>query len=332
MKKTRIAQLLIAMILIATTIISCSKQEPTPDPVKITRLDQIVSRYNSHDTTARIDTFKRYESQLTGLLQIVGFDSINARTVSLWANMLPVQIFSPAIDSIFTDIAPIEQSLGYILANARQRGLSIPNYTYNAVAWGRDKSIIINDKNFYIALNHYLGQHHEAYHGWPEYKRVMKNQEMIPYDMAEALVATAYPYKPKNTPSVYSRLLYDGAIIYIKTQLVHDADTRLALGFTLRQMDEIQQNVTRIWNTISADNGRMLYSTDPVLIGDLLNPRPYSTPLSKAAPNRAARIVGLGIIQAYLDHNPDTPLADLLSPDFYDNRSTLVQAQYSPVK
>lgn len=155
---------------------SCSQKESDHEPRHISRLDKTMYEYSYSDSIERAKVLDSLFDEISALTEVVGLDSVCDRSVMAWSNSLPVRIFSPMTDSLYSDISGIEDTLGIILQNASREGLNIPERKYATVTWGKDQSIIFNKGVALIALNHYLGPDSKAYDGWPAYKRENKRR------------------------------------------------------------------------------------------------------------------------------------------------------------
>lgn len=323
----------IAMILTISLLTSCSsnKNEESPKtpakPENIIRLDQILENYNSLDSTNRIKTLTDNKIIIDKYLQIIGQDTTSDQTLTLLSDSRMVKMFGNAVNKEYKDLAPEQQQLGNIITRGHNQGLNLDQTAYVATIWGQPKSIIFNNGVMYIALNHYLGPNHEAYNGIPEYERRTKTRANIPYDMAEALIATTYPISESNT-TVLSHLLYQGAIAQAKMLLLDNPSEAMALGFSEAQFNDIAKNERFMWERLLYDD--MIHSSDPIIVSSLFSPSPVTGIISPDAPGRAARYIGYRIVKSYLRQHPDTQLSQLLSPKFYNNPSTLAQASYQP--
>ncbi len=304
--------------------------EVTPAPIQ--RLDLDIEGYVNLDSAARVDMMAANKEVLTGFgLFVDGTDRVDNTSLSLWSTWPATVMFMPQVKAVFPDLNAQEAAFGRILATARANNLELPADRFVAVTWGDPRSIMIMDtiSTAYVALNHYLGPLNEAYNGWPEYKRSLKTPNMIPVDMAEALVSTAYPYTPGERPDVLSRLLYEGALAVAKQAMVPDASTASVLGFLPETYAKVVDNEAFMWKQLVADN--KLYSTDTDVISNLFDFRPNSSLISPDAPGRAVRYTGYRIVSDYLAANPDATLLDILSPAFYTNGTTILkQTAYSP--
>jgi len=271
---------------------------------------------------------------LGALMAYIGADSLTVDAVAAWRASMPVQVFTPAVDSVYPSLDGIESALGHILAGAAADSLDLPRRDYAAVVWGRAKSIVFvddtSDSTVLIALNHYLGADYPGYSHWPAYMRLDKTPARLPYDLAEALVANRYPYRPaagRDGATVMSRLLYEGALTLAKLHLVPDATVAGALGYTDAQLQWLEENERKIWQTLA--ERKMLYDTSEITAERLVAPAPATTDISPAAPGRIGRFVGYRIVCAYLRHNSGTTLSEMLSPDFYESPAVPVQAAYT---
>lgn len=299
-------------------------------PVRIHRLDKDIASFINDDRQHRDSIINADLELLKGYALIVnGTDSVDERLMSFWSTWPATTMFMPEVDRLYSDLEPEEHALGLILETAKANSLAIPADKFASVTWGDSHSIIINEGNrtAYLALNHYLGALNEAYNGWPRYKTKLKTRDMIPVDMAEALLATSYPYIETDEATVLNRLIYEGSIATAKHALVPAAPLNLILGFTADEMQQVVDNEEFIGKQLLKDN--KLYSSDQTIISNLFDLRPSSTLISPDAPGRASRYIGYKIVQSYLDNNAGTTLSELLSPSFYnDGISVLRKSGY----
>lgn len=321
--------LFVAAVTMSVVTASCSHAEDEGAKVNVLRLDSIFTVYPTLDSASRADVIAGHRPELTAFMEVLEADTLSDRMMMAWSQSLPAQIFGPMTDSAFVSLEDFEVRLGKILHRAGKEGLKIPVRRYCAVAWGRSEAVLFNGETVFIALNHYLGPDSPAYGDWPAYRRQNKRPEMMSYDIAEALVGTAYPYTAQEGQgNVLGRMIYEGALTEAKMRLVPDAMPAQAMGFTDRQLKDITDNRQLIWQKMVGE--KMLYSTDEDLMDRLFALLPHSTPISPSAPGRTARFIGYEIVRSYLDKNPDTPLSTLLSPDFYNSSETLRASGYTP--
>lgn len=322
MKKTILA----ACVAIIAACQGCSN---TPaQPQSIVPLYSELASFAVIDSARAVGIMRTDSLSIRAMTQVLGADSaVTYPELVAWSHSLPVTIFTPAVDSIFPSLLPVEQALGGILQNAAQHDMQLPPRTYTAVVWGNRHSIVFNEPVMLIALNHYLGAEYPGYAHWPSYARLDKKPERLPYDMAEALTANKYPFEKTKAYTTLSRLLYEGALIYAKTKLVPQASLAEALGYSPEQLEWCEKNQPEIWlKLVAAD---LLYDTDESTAERLVAPAPNTGVISTYTPGRLGRFIGYRIVCEYLDNERSLTIPELLSPTFYDNPDILKLSRYS---
>lgn len=320
--------LCISCAMAATSFQSCnsnSKDNHPPQP--ITPLFEELETLGQQDSLTREVMMAQNAKEYQALLSFLGADSLSGNMLAALSESRPVQVFTPDVRQKYPALDSLEMNLGYILGKSADEQLLIPERSYAAVVWGRPESMVFVNDVMLIALNHYLGAGYEGYSALPEYRRMVKSPEFLPYDLAESLVATSYPYTD-NKSTVMSHLLYQGALAYAKTRLVKDSKPEMALGYTPEQWQWLNQNESRLWQQLVKD--KYLYDTSELTSSKLFDPAPSTNILSANAPGRAGRFLGYKIILSYLNKHPETTLPQLLSPEFYTNQNSLINAEYAP--
>lgn len=295
---------------ILTAATSCGPDQ-NAEPREVTPVYEEFANYSHTNTLS---------PEAGALLAVVGTDA------DTWSESQAVKVFTPDVDSVFAQgLQPLEQGIANIYAKADSEGLNLPDYRFGAVVWGRPESIIFCDSVALIALNHYLGAEYPGYSHLEPYRRRYKTPDRIVLDLAEALVATAYPYSAASEDAtVLSRQLYEGALAEARIRLTGSSDAA-ALGYTKDEYQTLLNREQDMWRTLVAHD--LLYSTRPLDAERLLAPAPSTAVL--VAPARAGRFIGLQIVRAYLKANPETPLSQLLSPAFYASDATLRDSRYT---
>ncbi len=303
----------------------CSKVVTPPEPVE--PLYQTLAAYDSHPAEWRDSVLRADSSTLAVMFEYLGKGSkVTDSLLADWSRSRAVEVFTPAVDSVFHSLKPLENELGEILYNARRNGFDLPRRSYAAVVWGNRRSIVMTDSLMLIALNHYLGADYPGYASMPEYMRQSKSPERLQFDIAEALLESRYPFSADANTTVLSRMLYEGAVLYCKIKLTPNADVAQVMGYSDSQLHWLTNNTQAMWNALVA--GKMLYSTSTLTADQLLNPAPGTPLLGAGAPPRAGRFIGYAIVTQYMLANQATKLPTLLSPQFYNDPSILLESAY----
>lgn len=326
MKRTLSILPILAILLVSA---SCSKEARQYPPRTIRPIYEDIARYATLDSAARSQMAGRDSLMFAAYLAVLGCDHMSDSLLTAISLSRPVEVYTPEVRKVFPTLEAVEEQLGYFLGSAADLGLDINCSDYGAVVWGWNQSIVFYDSRLMlIALNHYLGAEHEAYTGFPSYRRMVKTPQMLPYDMAESLTAQSYPFAGGESTTLLSHMLYDGALTYIKMHTVSDATPAMAMGFSDGQLQWLTDNEARIWQTMIGR--KLLYDTSSFTIDRVMSPAPSTDIINAAAPGRTGRYIGYRIVCAYMDKNKDTKPTYLLSPAFYNSENTLAASGYAP--
>lgn len=312
----------------ALSLSSCSEDEEQQQsqPIAISRFDKTLAGYAALDSVERQTVLNTSKLEFAAYAAAMDEPQVDDALALSWSTGPAVTIFQPEVDRLYADLKNEESALGAVMANADKARLALPGRKFMTAVWGREMSIGLCDTVVMIALNHYLGPLNPAYNGWPEYRRTLKTRDMIPYDVTEAMVRTAYPYAPTQD-NVLARLLYEGAVARAKMELVPDADENHVFGYDPTTMKSVADNEAFMYKRLIGDN--LLYSADGSVLQRLFDPAPGTPLLSPDAPGRAVDYLGWKIVGAYAASHPDKQLKDLLAPSFYANPgATLKESGY----
>lgn len=297
------------------------------DPQPIVRLDRILVSYDRYDTQLQTALLDSMRPELSAMFAVLGIDSVTPSVLDHWCRSRVVEVFQPAVDSVYPDLDAVSRQIGHIIEAARTELPAIPPLAFASVVWGNPRPVVRVDTVMLIALNHFLGVDYPGYAQWPDYRRTGKTPEMLPYAVASALAASQYPMEAGSDATLLSWMLYEGALVEARMRLVPDAQLDAALGYTPEQLKYAEEHLADIWQEMSVK--RMIYDTDPLLIDRMVTPAPSSPVMLTQAPGRIGCYVGYRIIKAYLSKFPGIPLYQLLSEDFYADQQSLIKSGFS---
>jgi len=312
----------ISLVAVLSIIFSGCGGDDAP-PCAIKPIYKYLAEYSSMSAERR-DSFVRADEVC--LASMFGFLNGSAPSDSIlekWSESPQVKVFTPAVDSVYGSLDAVETDLGDIIYNATKYGFKLPYRHFAAVVWGNMKSIVLTDTCVLIALNHYLGADYAGYESWPKYIRSQKAPEQLPYDVAEALVATEFPYRPGNDATLLSRMCYEGALVIAKDMLVSNSTQAGALGYTEDELQWLERHHDDIWNRLVAKE--LLYTTSPDVVSRLVDLSPGTSILGSDVPGRAGRFLGYNLVKKYMQRNPDTTIPSLLEPSFYNNPAVMIE-------
>lgn len=310
------------------SILSCSTEDKNGNytPIPVSRIYSFAKDYNKMDSTERNQLYRTDSTAINAFMSTVTELPVSDETLAAWSESRVVEIFTPTVDSVFANSDKTSSALTYILGKASESGINLPSRIYAEVVYGRPESILFVDSVMLISLNHYLGEDYPGYSHWPSYIRKNKTPEMLPYDLAEALVGTEYPYTATDNPTVISRLIYEGALAKAKALLVKDSSPASALGYYDSEYKWLLDNETDIWRSMV--HNKLIYDTSESNAEKLVAPSPSVNIINPIAPGRAGRFIGYRIVESYLKKHPETTIAEMLHPDFYNSPNILTDSGY----
>ncbi len=313
---------------IALICASCGERAVEPVDVAVVPLYKEIYNYPGLDSLHQASFLHRDSVVLRSFMAVVSGEPFDAGVVESWASSRAVEVFTPLVDSVYKDESPLQKALGNILARAEAEHIGLPSRQYAEVVYGRPESVLFVDSVMFVALNHYLGADFEGYSHLPSYMRLVKTPDMLPFDVAEAIVATSYPYQYSERSTVLGRLLYEGALTYAKRKLVGSSDVPMALGYTAEQYEWLESNEKGLWEALVSKG--LLFDTAERTASRLVDPAPSTPELLPGSPGRVGRYIGYKLVESYLRRHGRVALSDLLSPEFYSDPAVLSKISYNP--
>ncbi len=324
---TKLKQLLPFLIALAAMCVTgCSRDNAVTD-VPVMRLDKVLASYAFCDSARQSELLDSVRVEADAMFAVLGVDSISPSMLDAWSRSKVVEVFQPAVDSVYPDLRGVSHQLGYMMEKAHKELPGLPRLDFAAVTWGNPRPVVRVDSVVLIALNHFLGDDYPGYAQWQEYRRVNKTPRMLPYAVASAVAATQYPMEMADDATLLNWMLYEGALVEARLRLVPDSRLNEALGYSPEQLEFADAHVSEIWQEMSVK--RMIYDIDPLFIDRMVAPAPSSPVLMTKAPGRIGCYIGYRIVKDYLSRNPGTTLAELLSKDFYGNQQSLIRSGFS---
>ena len=282
----------------------------------LVRLDRILSSAESLDSSSLSDSIR---PAIEAMARIGIIESDTQQAVRDYVNGRAFTFFEPEItarldslnlsDTISSTIHTLEALLP---------DMQTPGHIYGIIT-PYSQAVMNVDSVMLIGLNHYLGHDYEAYRYFEPYIRRQKDARLMPYHVAESLIQQSYPMRADSTASALIHILRDGAVTATLMEAVPDASLSCAGSWTDDELSWLRTHEAELWDDMT--DRKMLESTDSRLIANLLAPSPATIMFGNHAPGRTGRYIGYRLIQAYLDHHPDTPMSSLLSPDFLQQHS-----------
>lgn len=264
---------------------------------------------------------------LTDYLYVMGISTGDIRAdVAMLGKSAAYDVFYKEVVKRFDSLDSLERVLGIVDKSLFSDFPAVGSHTYNAVIIPFRQSIVVGDADVFIGLNHYLGQEHPAYKGFSDADRATRTSVHIPYHVAEALIATAYPYSESAESNLLSRMLYSGAVSKGVLSAVPESSEAELLGWSGEEYEIMKKSEKAVWEKLATEN--LLFSTDYSVNGSWMSAEPQFA--GTELPGNIGRYMGLRIVESYLRNNPGVKISELLLPAFYNDEKVLIKAKYTP--
>ncbi len=311
-------------------LVSCSGRDDIC-PAKIMRFDRSIVSYSELDSAGKVafsDTFQAVADVLAKILTVGETKNATDSFLEDYSKSPKMLYYVPGIEERLGSLDTVETMLGVAYGNISNAFPSIRLPEIYGVVLTYNQSVVLADSVLLVGLNHYLGTDYEPYAYFSSYQRYGKQKRFIPYNLVEAIISSAYPYRPSSEATALSRMIYEGALAESVMSVLESSDEALALGYSPDQLVWLSDNEKNIWNAMIEKD--LVYSTDRMVADRLVRPAPSTSIVNPDAPGRLGRFVGLRIVQSYLRNYPGVELATLLDSAFYNSPQVLVRSNYYP--
>lgn len=297
--------------------------------VKIMRFDMAAMRLAEDFTPDAVDSLLELYPEVADFLMKVGGGANPQDAVREYAASQVVKVFAPDIQNRLPSLNAREAELGRLKARMDSRfgqGMFPARVVGFATPYNQ-RVILLADTVALIGLNHYLGADYEGYDGFADYQRILSSPDRMAVDIAEAVIASRFPYQPMSGATALSRMLYEGALLHEIHKLLPSVPLNVVMGYTPEQLAAAESSEANAWRALVGRG--VIYSVDPLDADRLVMPAPYTYQLGQNSTPRMGRYIGYKLIEKYIETNPEISPRGLLSPAVYSADSTLVKSKYT---
>lgn len=233
------------------------------------------------------------------------------------------------VKSTFADSRDIERELSSAFSRIQYiwPELQIPTIYFMVSGFASSIYFFTSDENDNIAVSTdmYLG------HDWEWYNRVVYNyqkqtmsRDFIAGDVVSAYLFHTFPYTGRQN-RLLDHMIYRGKIMFLLSKLIDETPWNV-MGYTREQHDWCKQNERNIWNLMM--DRKDLFKTESMLLTGYLNDGPFCSEVSQDCPARVGTWIGWQIVEAYMNHNKEVSLNELIACD--DAQYILENSYYKP--
>ncbi len=187
------------------------------------------------------------------------------------------------------------------------------------------------DSVFLINLEMYLGARSSfvkrlSPKDYPQYLKDQMERKNIPVDVMHVWLTNKYYSGETIGPTFASHIIFHGKIMYLLHAALREHTEAERFKYTEDQLRWCESNEANIWKVIL--ERECLHSSDQMMIGQWVNPAPFTHDLPKNSPPMVGVWVGWKIVKNYMEAHPELTIAGLM--DLQDHH--VILQSYKPPK
>ncbi|GHU72985.1 GldB family lipoprotein [Bacteroidia bacterium] len=304
------------LILIACLIISCKKENLNSD-FQIQRFDTDYFRSITGDIP--FDFLQKYHPFLEDYMQKVISEDTDFSDSILMQMYLDEQ-------GVFADISGLQKEVSTGIEKLLEHfpDLSRPEIYLHVSGW--NQHVVVGENYVSLSADYYLGA------GYPLYREFFYDYQlpkMTPERMAPDLflgwLMAEFPFKG-NEAVLLDKMLYEGKLRYILSQILPKRKVWEYAGYTQDQYEWCKTNESRIWKLILEK--QHLFRSDYAVTIQYLREAPYTATLPAESPGSVGVWLGFQIISGYMKQHPQTAWPALMNETDYS--LLLKESKYRP--
>jgi len=191
---------------------------------------------------------------------------------------------------------------------------------------GFSQNVIVTDDILSLSIDKYLGSDYPVYQNFfDDYKLQLMSPDRIVPDYLLGLMMANLPFQG-DEDVLLDRILYEGKLRYMLSQLLPDRQVWEYVGYNKEQYEWCSQHESLIWKTILENHH--LFTADYFTTNQYLKEAPNTAALPVESPGRVGIWLGYHIISSYMKQKPKTGWQELMQ--ITDYRELLKQSKYKP--
>jgi hypothetical protein len=191
---------------------------------------------------------------------------------------------------------------------------------------GLAQNVIVTDEILSLSADKYLGAGYPLYRDFfYDYQRQLMTPGRVVPDYLLGFLMANFPFQG-NDEILLDRMLYEGKLRYILSQVLPQRKIWEAVAYTQEQYNWCTERQSRIWKSVLEN--QHLFKPDYRTTSLYLNEAPYTATLPSDSPGRAGIWLGFQIIVSYMKNHPETTWPELMNQ--IDYPELLKQSKFKP--
>jgi len=310
---------------------SCSGNKTDNDSTAFTiiRFDTDLYQYLTKNKSDSV--LKNYTAFLNilgeGILSIGTTDSTGfySRLKTFFSDSTLMRVYKDEQEK-FSDLTEINKELSKGLTIFLQQFPQIkPPKVYMHVS-GFSQNVVVTDDILSLSADKYLGSDYPLYQDYfYDYQRQLMSPDRIVPDYLLGFMMANLPFKG-DEDVLLDKMLYEGKLRYILSQLLPDRQAWEWVGYNKEQNDWCIQHESLIWKTILEK--RHLFDADYMTTNLYMKEAPHTATLPVESPGRVGVWLGYRIISSYMKNKSNISWQNLMGN--VDYKDILKQSKYKP--
>lgn len=191
---------------------------------------------------------------------------------------------------------------------------------------GLNQNVVVTDEILSLSADKYLGADYPLYQQFfYDYQRQLMTPDRMAPDYLLGFLMANLPFKGKENV-LLDRMLYEGKLRYILSQLLPNRQVWEYVGYNETQYSWCTSNQKQIWKIILEN--QHLFTGNYLTTAQYLKESPHTSFLPVESPGRVGVWLGYKIITSYMKQNPDTGFQELM--ELTDYQDMLKKSKYKP--
>ena len=305
-------------------MVSCSKKDKIQEKVQAIPVNIKVNRFDQAFFETPVKDLPKLKQQYPAFFPVGVADTV-------WTNKMQNPMWQELYSEVqkkFSDFTPQKEGIENLFQHIKYYypKTKTPKIVTLIQEMDPEYKVIYADSLVLISLELYLGKNHKFYE-FPEYqKQSFETSQILPDIVQEFSLGKV---KPPAQKDLLSLMIYAGKKLYLKDALLPDLSDEVKINYTKEQLQYCEENQASMWRFFIEQN--LLYSTDPKLSGQFINPAPFSKfglVSDNDTPGRIGAWFGWQIVRSFMDNNQATLQQMLL----LDAKDLFQESQYKPKK
>ncbi len=316
----------ITILLFALPLTSCRKANTH----FVTDVDDInlqveIKRFDKDILTFSLDSlYDKYDE----FVNVYTFGVLNLNKpedIVLFTSDSDVQVLYAETEQHYENVRDIERELttAFRYFSYYFPTMNVPEFLFHIS--GFNQNIVVTDDVVSASIDLYLGSDCEFYQGMVyDYELPQMTRDRLPVDMAYAWISTEFSQEGEDR--LLDNMLYRGKLLYMLMVMFPNRSEHNLLGYSEAEYAWAKRFEENIWASMLEK--KQLYSSDWLMITQMLNPAPFTQGFSQDSPGRLGEFIGLQIVKSYMKSNRDKTLLDMFA--LSDAEKMLRDSHYKP--